>query len=299
MTDYHVPVLLQESIDFLNVKKDGIYVDVTFGAGGHSREILSRLGPEGKLLVFDQDFDAISNIESDDRLVFIDSNFRYLKQYLQYYKIKSIDGVLADLGVSSHQFDTRDRGFSYRFDAELDMRMNQGMEMTANEVLQNYSEQDLVDVFSKYGEVRNSKTLARKILQERQSNVIWTTQRLNTLLSKTWMNNEGKYFAQVYQAIRIEVNDEMNALKEMFGAATEFLKPGGRLVVISYHSLEDRITKHLMKKGNVEGVMIQDDFGNIFRPFKMITKQVITSDHEELNRNSRAASAKLRAAEKI
>jgi len=299
MTDYHVPVLLQESIDFLNVKKDGIYVDVTFGAGGHSREILSRLGPEGKLLVFDQDFDAISNIESDDRLVFIDSNFRYLKQYLQYYKIKSIDGVLADLGVSSHQFDTRDRGFSYRFDAELDMRMNQGMEMTANEVLQNYSEQDLVDVFSKYGEVRNSKTLARKILQERQSNVIWTTQRLNTLLSKTWMNNEGKYFAQVYQAIRIEVNDEMNALKEMFEAATEFLKPGGRLVVISYHSLEDRITKHLMKKGNVEGVMIQDDFGNIFRPFKMITKQVITSDHEELNRNSRAASAKLRAAEKI
>lgn len=299
MTDYHVPVLLHESIDLLQVKKDGIYVDVTFGAGGHSREILSRLGPEGKLLVFDQDFDAISNMESDERLVFIDSNFRYLKQYLQYYKIESIDGLLADLGVSSHQFDTQDRGFSYRFDAELDMRMNQEMELTANDVLQNYSEQDLVEVFSKYGEVRNSKTLARKIHQERQSKVIWTTQRFNALLSKTWMNNEAKYFAQVYQALRIEVNDEMNALKEMLEAATEYLRVGGRLVVISYHSLEDRITKHLMKKGNVEGKMIQDDFGNIYRPFKIITKQVVTSGKEELNRNSRAASAKLRAAEKI
>ncbi len=299
MTDYHVPVLLHESIDLLQVKEDGIYVDVTFGAGGHSREILSRLGPEGKLLVFDQDFDAISNIERDERLVFIDSNFRYLKQYLQYYNIQSIDGVLADLGVSSHQFDTQDRGFSYRFDAELDMRMNQSMELTANDILQTYSEQELVEIFSKYGEVRNSKTLARKIHQERQSKVIWTTQRFNALLSKTWMNNEAKYYAQVYQALRIEVNDEMNALKEMLEASTEFLKVGGRLVVISYHSLEDRITKHLMKKGNVEGKMIQDDYGNIFRPFKIITKQVVTSGKEELNRNSRAASAKLRAAEKI
>ncbi len=299
MTDYHVPVLLHESIDLLQVKEDGIYVDVTFGAGGHSREILSRLGPEGKLLVFDQDFDAISNMERDERLVFIDSNFRYLKQYLQYYNIQSIDGVLADLGVSSHQFDTQDRGFSYRFDAELDMRMNQSMELTANDILQAYSEQELVEIFSKYGEVRNSKTLARKIHQERQSKVIWTTQRFNALLSKTWMNNEAKYYAQVYQALRIEVNDEMNALKEMLEASTEFLRVGGRLVVISYHSLEDRITKHLMKKGNVEGKMIQDDYGNIFRPFKIITKQVVTSGKEELNRNSRAASAKLRAAEKI
>ena len=298
MTDYHVPVMLHESIDLMGIEGNGIYVDATFGAGGHSREILNRLGPDSKLLVFDQDQDATQNLIQDDRLIFIDSNFRYLENYLNYLKIEKIDGILADLGVSSFQFDSEDRGFSYRFDAMLDMRMNQEMKLSANDLLQTYPEEELVDVFSKYGEVRNSKTLAREIVKNR-SQAIWTSQRFNALLDRLRMGTTAKYFAQVYQAIRIEVNDEMGALKDLLQASKKYLKKDGRLVVISYHSIEDRIVKNVMKKGNAEGKMEQDDFGNIERPFKVITKQVVEADEEEKKRNSRARSAKLRAARKL
>ncbi len=298
MSEYHVPVLLNESIDLLGIEGDGIYVDATFGAGGHSREILSRLGSNSKLLVFDQDAAATQNVIQDDRLVFIDSNFRYLENYLKYFKIEKINGVLADLGVSSFQFDSAERGFSYRFDAVLDMRMNQEMNLTANDVLQQYPLEELVDVFSKYGEVRNSKSLAREIVKNR-SQVEWTSKRFNALLEKMRIGQMAKYFAQVYQAIRIEVNDEMGALKDLLEASKKYLSKDGRLVVISYHSIEDRITKNFMKSGNAVGKMIKDDFGNIDRPFKMITKQVVLASDGEQKRNSRAKSAKLRAARKI
>ena len=298
MSEYHIPVMLHESIDLLNIDGDGIYVDATFGAGGHSMEILNRLGPDSKLLVFDQDQDATQNLIQDDRLIFIDSNFRYLENYLNYLKIEKIDGILADLGVSSFQFDSEDRGFSYRFDAMLDMRMNQEMKLSANDILQTYPEEELVDVFSKYGEVRNSKTLAREIVKNR-SQAIWTSQRFNALLDRLRMGTTAKYFAQVYQAIRIEVNDEMGALKDLLKASKDYLKKDGRLVVISYHSIEDRLVKNVMKNGNPEGKMVQDDFGNIDRPFKVITKQVVVADDEEQKRNSRARSAKLRAARKL
>ncbi|MCL4169914.1 UNVERIFIED_CONTAM: hypothetical protein GTU68_029992, partial [Idotea baltica] len=239
--------MLHESIDLMGIEGDGIYVDATFGAGGHSREILNRLGPDSKLLVFDQDQDATQNLIQDSRLIFIDSNFRYLANYLDYLKIEKIDGVLADLGVSSFQFDSEDRGFSYRFDAMLDMRMNQEMTLSANDILQKYPEAELVDLLSKYGEVRNSKTLAREIVKNR-SQAIWTSQRFNALLDRLRMGTKPKYFAQVYQAIRIEVNDEMGALKDLLQASKKYLKKDGALVVISYHSVEDRIVKNVMKK---------------------------------------------------
>lgn len=298
MSEYHIPVLLNESVDLLSIDGDGVYVDATFGAGGHSREILNRLGPNSKLLVFDQDQDATQNLIHDDRLIFIDSNFRYLENYLKYLKIDKIDGVLADLGVSSFQFDSAERGFSYRFDAMLDMRMNQEMNMSANDLLQTYPEEELVDVFSKYGEVRNSKTLANEIVKNR-SQAIWTSNRFNSLLDKNRMGQAAKYFAQVYQAIRIEINDEMGALKDLLRASKKYLSKDGRLVVISYHSIEDRIVKNFMKHGNAKGEMIKDDFGNIERPFKVITKQVVIADDQEQKRNSRARSAKLRAARKL
>ena len=298
MSDYHIPVMLHESIDLLDIQGDGIYVDATFGAGGHSKEILNRLGPDSKLLVFDQDQDATRNLIQDDRLIFIDSNFRYLENYLNYLKIEKIDGILADLGVSSFQFDSEDRGFSYRFDAMLDMRMNQEMKLSANDILQTYPAEELIDVFSKYGEVRNSKTLAREIVKNR-SQAIWTSQRFNALLDRLRMGTTAKYFAQVYQAIRIEVNDEMGALKDLLQASKKYLKKDGRLVVISYHSIEDRVVKNVMKKGNAKGEMVKDDFGNIERPFKVITKQVVEADEAEKKRNSRARSAKLRAARKL
>ncbi len=298
MSEYHIPVMLHESVDLMGIDGNGVYVDATFGAGGHSREILNRLGPDSKLLVFDQDQDATQNLIQDDRLIFIDSNFRYLENYLNYLKIEKIDGILADLGVSSFQFDSEDRGFSYRFDAKLDMRMNQEMPITAHDILQTYPAEELVDVFSKYGEVRNSKTLAREIVKNR-SQAIWTSQRFNALLDRLRMGTTAKYFAQVYQAIRIEVNDEMGALKDLLKASKDYLKKDGRLVVISYHSIEDRIVKNVMKKGNPQGEMVQDDFGNIDRPFKVITKQVVEADEEEKKRNSRARSAKLRAARKL
>lgn len=298
MSDYHIPVMLHESIDLLDIQGDGIYVDATFGAGGHSKEILNRLGPDSKLLVFDQDQDATRNLIQDDRLIFIDSNFRYLENYLSYLKIEKIDGILADLGVSSFQFDSEDRGFSYRFDAMLDMRMNQEMKLSANDILQTYPAEELIDVFSKYGEVRNSKTLAREIVKNR-SQAIWTSQRFNALLDRLRMGTTAKYFAQVYQAIRIEVNDEMGALKDLLQASKKYLKKDGRLVVISYHSIEDRVVKNVMKKGNAKGEMVKDDFGNIERPFKVITKQVVEADEAEKKRNSRARSAKLRAARKL
>ena len=298
MSEYHIPVLLNESIDLLNIDGDGVYVDATFGAGGHSREILNRLGPNSKLLVFDQDQDATQNLIQDNRLIFIDSNFRYLENYLKYLKIEKIDGILADLGVSSFQFDSADRGFSYRFDAVLDMRMNQEMNMTANDLLQSYPEEELIDLFSKYGEVRNSKTLAREIVKNR-SQANWTSNRFNSLLDKIRMGQAAKYFAQVYQAIRIEINDEMGALKDLLQASKNYLSKDGRMVVISYHSIEDRLVKNFMKHGNAKGEMVKDDFGNIDRPFKIITKQVVVATDEEQKRNSRAKSAKLRAARKL
>lgn len=299
MSDYHIAVLLKESVDLLDIKEDGFYVDVTFGAGGHSKEILSRLGPNGKLMVFDQDHDALQNKFEDPRLIFVKSNFRYLKHFLKYYKVDTIDGLLADLGVSSFQFDQAERGFSYRFESELDMRMNQEMDMKASDILQEYSMDDLVRIFSEYGEVRNSKTLARKIVEARNHIKTWTTQNFNQLLEQNKFGSYAKYFAQVYQALRIEVNDEMTALADLLSDTQSHLSKNGRLVVISYHSIEDRLVKNMMKAGNPKGKMVSDDFGNIERPYKILTKQVIVAGDGEQKRNSRSRSAKLRAAIKL
>ncbi len=298
MTDYHIPVLLTQSVDALNIVEDGIYVDVTYGAGSHSRKILNKLGTNGKLIAFDQDQDSIENLTKDERLIFVDANFRYLENYLDYLELPMVDGILADLGVSSHQLDEASRGFSYRFDADLDMRMNQEIEMSAADILNNYSEVALIEIFSKYGEVRNAKTLAKRILLERKKNINWTSSYLNQVLSAIRIGNENKYFAQVYQALRIEVNEEMKVLEELLVAGKKRLKVGGRFSVISYHSIEDRIVKNFFKTGSVDAKIEKDDYGNIYRPFKIINKQVITADEKELKDNSRAKSGKLRIAEK-
>ena len=268
---YHVPVLLKESVDGMNIQPDGTYVDVTFGGAGHSREILSRLGEGGRLLGFDQDEDAERNIVDDPRFIFVRSNFRYLHNFLRYHDIEKVDAILADLGVSSHHFDDSERGFSFRFDGALDMRMNKRAGLTAADVVNTYAEERLADIFYLYGELKNS---------------LFGRER------------EKKELAKVFQALRIEVNQEMEALKEMLTAATEALKPGGRLVVITYHSLEDRMVKNIMKTGNVEGKTTQDFFGNLQTPFKLVNNKVIVPDEEEIERNPRSRSAKLRIAEK-
>ena len=296
---YHIPVLLKETVDGLNINPDGVYVDVTFGGGGHSREILSRLSSKGHLYSFDQDEDAEQNIINDKRFTFVRSNFRYLKNWMRYYDIEQIDGVLADLGVSSHHFDAQERGFSFRFDAALDMRMNQRAQRTAADILNEYSESQLADLFYLYGELRNARKIAAAIIKNRNNGRIETTGDLMNIIKVFFeRDREKKELAKVFQALRIEVNQEMQALKEMLAASAGLLKPGGRLSVLTYHSLEDRMVKNLIKTGNVEGHVEKDFFGNTNAPLKMVNKKVITASEEEQTRNPRSRSAKLRIAEK-
>ncbi len=297
--EYHNPVLLKDSVDGLNIKPDGIYVDVTFGGGGHSKEILSRLGPDGKLFAFDQDEDALENTIKDDRFVLINENFRFIKRFLRFYNIKNVDGILADLGVSSHQFDVAERGFSTRFDAELDMRMSQKNDLNAYRVVNEYDEANLKRVFLDYGELKNAPAIARVILEARELQPIKNTEQLKTVLSRFLPAHKShKILAQMYQAIRIEVNQEMDVLKEFLVQSLEILNSGGRLSVISYHSLEDRLAKRFMKNGMFEGEPERDFFGNFSVPFKTVGK-LIVPDANEIRVNNRARSAKLRIAEKI
>ncbi len=297
---YHVPVLLNESIDGLNIKKDGIYIDVTFGGGGHSREILSRLEGDARLFSFDQDQDAELNIIKDDRFTFVRSNFRYIKNWMRYHGIEQIDGLLADLGVSSHHFDDETRGFSFRFDAPLDMRMNKRGGQTAADIINGYDEQRLADIFFLYGELKNARKIASALGKARIAKRIETTNDLMEATEKLFrQEREKKEMAKMFQALRIEVNHEMDALKDMLKGATELLAPGGRLSVITYHSLEDRMVKNIMKTGNVEGKMEKDFFGRTETPFKLINNKVIIPSEEEQERNPRSRSAKLRIAEKI
>lgn len=296
---YHIPVLMKDSVDGLNIGSAGIYVDVTFGGGGHSREILSRLDADGHLYSFDQDADAERNIINDNRLTFVRSNFRYLKNWMRYYGVDHIDGLLADLGVSSHHFDDESRGFSFRFDAPLDMRMNKRDGTTAADVVNTYDEERLADIFYLYGELKNSRKIAAALVKARAAHKIETTQDfIGAVESLFRREREKKDMAKLFQALRIEVNNEMTALKEMLRSATELLRPGGRLSVITYHSLEDRIVKNVMKTGNPEGKMKQDFFGRIETPFTLINNKVITPDDEEQANNPRSRSAKLRIAEK-
>ncbi len=297
--EYHNPVLLHETVDGLNIKPDGIYVDVTFGGGGHSKEILKRLGTNGKLFAFDQDEDAIANALPDERFTLIHENFRYIKRFLRFHGVKSVDGILADLGVSSHQFDVPERGFSTRFEADLDMRMSKRNELDAYKVVNEYDEANLKRVFSDYGELKVAPALARTIVDAREKKEIKTSEELKTVLSKYLPEKvKNKVLAQIYQAIRIEVNQEMEVLKEFLEQSLEILKPEGRLSVISYHSLEDRLVKRFMKNGMFEGEPERDFFGNFSVPFKLVGKLIVPTD-EEIKINNRARSAKLRIAEKI
>ena len=296
---YHIPVLLQETVDGLNINPDGIYVDVTFGGGGHSREILSRLSPKGHLYSFDQDEDAEQNIIQDNRFTFVRSNFRYIKNWMRYYGIEQVDGILADLGVSSHHFDAQERGFSFRFDAPLDMRMNQKAQRTAADILNEYSETQLADLFYLYGELKNARKIAAAVVKNRNNQRIETTGDLMNIIKVFFeRDREKKELAKVFQALRIEVNQEMQALKEMLTASAVLLKTGGRLSVLTYHSLEDRMVKNLIKTGNVEGHVEKDFFGNTNAPLKMVNNKVIIASEEEQTRNPRSRSAKLRIAEK-
>lgn len=296
---YHVPVLLDESINGLNLHPDGVYIDVTFGGGGHSREILRRLPQGSRLFSFDQDADAERNIVDDDRFTFVRSNFRYLKNWMRYYEIDHIDGLLADLGVSSHHFDDESRGFSFRFDAPLDMRMNKRADKTAADIVAEYDEEALADIFYLYGELKNSRRIASALVKARQQHAIATTQDFLHVVEPFFKRErEKKDMARLFQALRIEVNHEMEALKEMLAAATQLLAPGGRLSVITYHSLEDRIVKNVMKTGNAEGKMIQDFYGRIETPYRLVNNKIIVPTDEEQQRNPRSRSAKLRIAEK-
>lgn len=297
---YHVPVLLKESIDGLNIHSGGIYIDVTFGGGGHSKEILSRLDDNSHLYSFDQDADAERNIIANNRFTFVRSNFRYLENWMQYYGVEHIDGLLADLGVSSHHFDDETRGFSFRYDAPLDMRMNNRAGKTAADILNDYAEEQLSDTFYLYGELKDSRRLAKAIINARQQHRIETTGQLCTIIEGILRaEHEKKDMAKVFQALRIEVNHEMDALREMLNAATRLLKAGGRLSIITYHSLEDRIVKNIMKTGNLDGKMEKDFFGNTKSPFKLVNNKVIVPSDEEQMINPRSRSAKLRIAEKI
>ena len=297
---YHVPVLLHESIDGLDIKPGGVYVDVTFGGGGHSREILRRLDPTARLFSFDQDADAERNVPEDaEGFTFVRSNFRYLKNWMRFYDVDHIDGLLADLGVSSHHFDDAERGFSFRFDAPLDMRMNKRAGKTAADIVNSYDEQQLADIFYLYGEMKNSRRIAAALAKARTDKPIATTQDFLKAVEPLFRRErEKKDMARLFQALRIEVNHEMVALKQMLAAATELLAPGGRLSVITYHSLEDRIVKNFMKTGNAEGKAEQDFFGRIEAPYKLVNNKVIVPDDDEQQRNPRSRSAKLRIAEK-
>lgn len=296
---YHLPVMAQQCIDQLQIKADGVYVDVTYGGGGHSKLILEQLGPQGRLLAFDQDADAKANLIADERLLFAPANFRHLKRYLRLYGISGVDGVLADLGVSSHQLDVPERGFSFRFEAELDMRMNTADGPTAADVLARTAVDELQYVFGTYGEVRNARTLAKRIAEQREQQPITKVGELVALAEPLSFGKPNRYLAQVFQALRIAVNDEMGALEEMLDQATEMLKPGGRLVAMSYHSLEDRMVKNVLKSGKVSGTVIKDFYGHITRPYRIVTKKPLEADAEELAENPRARSAKLRVGERL
>ena len=297
---YHIPVLLQECIDGLSIRPDGVYVDVTFGGGGHSRAILSALGEKGHLYGFDQDSDAINNVPVDSRFTFVHSNFRYLKNWMRYHGVEQLDGLLADLGVSSHHFDEAGRGFSLRQDGPLDMRMNRQASLSAKDVIQTYNEKQLAQIFYLYGELRNARQLAAAIVRNRNIQPINTIDDfikvVNPLMGKS---REKKDLAKVFQALRIEVNHELEALCEMLGSAIELLKPGGRLVVLTYHSLEDRIVKNFMRAGNVDGKADKDFYGNLLSPLKPVNNKVILPDAAEEERNPRSRSAKLRIAERL
>lgn len=295
---YHVPVLLEESVSGLNIDPDGVYLDLTFGGGGHSREILKRL-KDGCLIGFDQDSDALANVPDDSRFIFVNHNFRYLRNFLRYCGYDEADGILADLGVSSHEFDEAGRGFSFRFDAELDMRMNQRSRLKATDILNTYSEEDLTRIFRNYGEVDNVRRLVDLIVKARTEKMITRSEEFLQVIAPCVPKQKAKkYLAQVYQALRIEVNGELEALEDMLKEAERALRPGGRLVVITYHSLEDRIVKNFLKSGNFEGKVEKDFYGHVKRNFELVNRKVIVPSEEEIERNPRARSAKLRIAEK-
>jgi 16S rRNA (cytosine1402-N4)-methyltransferase len=296
---YHVPVMLKECIEGLNIKPNGTYIDVTFGGGGHSREIMMHLGEDGQLLAFDQDVDAQQNIIADDRFTFIDQNFRYIKNFTRLHGAVPVDGILADLGVSSYQFDQAERGFSIRFDAELDMRMNQASGISAKEVVNTYSEADLHRIFGIYGEIQNAKSLANTIVMARLIAPIVTVADLkNAISARIPKGKENKYLAQVFQALRIEINQELEALKDFLVQSADILVSGGRLVVMSYHSLEDRLVKNFIAKGKFSGEVEKDFFGNDQKPLEAVSRGAITASEEEIKLNNRARSAKLRIAVK-
>jgi 16S rRNA (cytosine1402-N4)-methyltransferase len=299
MSEYHIPVLLEESIDGMNLQPDGIYVDVTYGGGGHSRRILEKL-KGGKLVAFDQDKDALQNLADDERLIFVNHNFKFLKNFLRYHGIGKVDGILADLGVSSHDFDQSDRGFSFRFEGKMDMRMNQSAEKDAVKVVNEFDVLHLGEVFRDYGEIKNWRNLAQTIEQARAVQKIDTVKQfLNAIERCVPAKIEKKYLAQVFQALRIEVNGEMEALESFLLSTLDLLKPNGRLVVISYHSLEDRMVKNFMRSGRIDGKTEQDFYGHYHLPLEVITRKVIVPDEQEIRQNPRARSAKLRIAQKI
>ena len=295
---YHDPVLAKESIEALAIIDNGIYVDATFGGGGHARLVLEALGENGRLIGFDQDQDATKNLLADERFTFVQHNFRFLKRFLRLHGATKVHGILADLGVSSHQLDIPERGFSFRFDADLDMRMNQHQEVTAADIIKSYSAEALQSLFSRYGEVRNAKTLAQRIVETRKVERIDTIGQFLQLLEPLIRGQRSRYLAQVFQALRIEVNDEMGALEDFLQQALEALHEDGRLVIISYHSIEDRIVKNFFKTGNIKGIQEKDFYGNITRPFKVLTKKAVLPSENEIKNNPRARSAKLRVAQK-
>jgi len=297
--EYHRPVLLSESVNALVLDPDGTYVDVTFGGGGHSREIMSRL-TNGKLLAFDQDADAQANLIEDERFYFVRENFRYIRNFVRFFEMDKVDGILADLGVSSHHFDEADRGFSFRFDSPLDMRMDQSVKHSAADIINSYEEAELARVFWEYGELKNSRRLAAVLVAARKESTIRTTGELRELAMKCRpKGKETKYLAQIYQALRIEVNDEMAVLRELLQASVDVLKPGGRIAVITYHSLEDRMVKNFFKTGNMSGMVEKDFYGKVLSPFELINRKVIIPDEKEQEINPRSRSAKLRVAERV
>ena len=296
--NYHDPVLASESIEMLAVKKDGIYVDATFGGGGHSRLIMNQLGGKGRLFAFDQDDDSLEHLIQDERFVFNHHNFRFIRQFMRLHGVQQVDGILADLGVSSHQLDVAERGFSFRFEADLDMRMNRSLELSAADIVNRRSAEELQEIFSEYGEVRNAKSLSQRIMQERALKPIQTIGDFLRAIEPLIRGSRSRYLAQVFQALRIEVNDEMGALQALLESSLELLRPGGRLVVIAYHSIEDRLVKNFLKSGSVSGEMSRDFYGNIERPFDLVSKGVITPSSAEIERNPRARSAKMRVGER-
>jgi len=296
-TTYHIPALLNETIEGLNIKPDGVYVDVTFGGGGHSREILARLSENGKLIAFDQDEDTVKNALDDSRFIFVRSNFKYLKNFLRYHNIEKVDGILADLGVSSHHFDEAERGFSFRFDGELDMRMNKRSDLTASKILNTYSEQQLADIFYLYGELRNARRIASTVVRAREKEKFERILPFVEILKPFYAKDrEKKDMARVFQALRIEVNRELDVLKSLLNQSLEVLNPQGRLAVLTYHSLEDRLVKNFIRSGNIEGKIEKDFFGNVLAPLRAVNNKVITASETEISENPRARSAKLRVA---